>query len=88
MLFLEIIGKYFRKEGNGFLSYADICRYSLSRLTAQPALWCSVCRCEIYPQEAYYELSGRAVCRACLKEHCLELLSSQQRFAPAVEVDG
>lgn len=70
------------------MSYADISRYSLSRLTAQPALWCGVCLCEIYPQEEYYELSGRAVCRECVKDHCLELLLPQRRFAPAAEVDG
>lgn len=87
MLFLEIIGKYFRKEGRGFLSYADIRGYSRSRLTAQPALWCGVCRGEIYPQEEYYELTGRAVCRACLREYCYELLAAHRHIAPGSEVD-
>ena len=66
------------------MSFADVYQYSLERQTAKPALWCSLCFCEIYPQEEYYALDGRTVCRACVQECCLELFAPHRRFAPEV----
>ncbi len=68
------------------MNYVDVYQQSRLRQTVLPALWCDVCYCEIYPQEAYYELSERRVCSACLQESCLELFAEHRRFAPDPEV--
>ena len=68
--------------------YADITQNSLARQSMVSALRCDLCRCEIYPGEAYYLLSCRTVCRRCL-EHCRpEPVLPQRRFAPDPEVDS